>query len=329
MSRDVSVFGRIGVLMGGYSSERKISLKSGRAIYEALKSQGYDVVALDITDREESRITDFIAEANINIAFIALHGHLGEDGAIQAILEKLAIPYTGSDPKANHCAFDKSLTQKILKRNDILIPECVLLSKDDQNAATVIRSAWDFSPTVIKPACEGSSIGIEIVHDKDELECALERAWDYGPHVLFEQYIPGRECTVSILRDQSLPVVEICPKRDFFDFTAKYEVGQTHYIVPAQFSKNVTLDLQQTAYRAHIALGCKDFSRVDFILSEDDRPYVLELNTIPGFTQTSLLPKAALAAGISFNQLCHQLVEYAYAKKKKENHSTQDSITSR
>ncbi|MCK5081423.1 MAG: D-alanine--D-alanine ligase [Candidatus Omnitrophica bacterium] len=315
-------FGRVGVLMGGVSSEREISLKSGKAITEALLRQGCDIIALDILDGEYKKIRSVIEEAGIDAAFIALHGHLGEDGTIQSILEEMSIPYTGSGIEASRLAIDKALAQNLFKKNNINVPSYVTLSRDDQlDIDAVVRQLGGF-PVVVKPACEGSSIGIHLAMTPQELRSAITCAREFGPKVLLERYIEGKELTVGILGQEALPVVEICPKRKFFDYEAKYTKGMTDYIVPAGIPEDVSRDLKRTALCAHHVLGCADFSRVDFILDRDQAHYVLEVNTIPGFTSMSLLPKAAFAQGISFDQLCFQLMELAHGKKKEIKDTT-------
>lgn len=316
MKNDREQWGRIGVLMGGYSSEREISLKSGRAIYEALKAQECDVIPVDIKEEDEEKILNLILESKIDLAFIALHGQLGEDGRIQSILEKAHIPYTGSGVKASRLALNKIESQNIFKKNDINVPAYVTLSRNNSvDLDAIIDELGDF-PLVVKPSHEGSSIGITIVTQKEQWPKALDLAWSYASDILVERYIQGREVTVGILDQTALPVVEICPHREFFDFTAKYEKGVTDYIVPAPMPHNQTVVLQDLALKSHRILGCSDFSRVDFILDENWVPYVLEVNTIPGFTATSLLPKAAAEAGIPFDELVFRLTELAYGKKK-------------
>jgi len=309
--------GRIGVLMGGYSSERAISLKSGKAIYDAFKKGGYNVVPLDITDRERNKILSLILDAKIDVAFIALHGCLGEDGAIQSILEEADIVYTGSGIAASRLVINKILTQNLLKKNNISVPSYVTLSRSDGRPIERIVEQLNVYPLVVKPASEGSSIGISIVQREEELKTALETAWQYDQELLIDKYIQGRELTVGIVGNKTLPVLEICPKRKFFDYEAKYHKGMTEYIVPAQIPDDVAQSLQSSAMKAHNLLGCAGFSRVDFMLGEDMSPYMLELNTIPGFTATSLLPKAAAAIGLTFEKLCITIIELAYAEKKK------------
>jgi D-alanine-D-alanine ligase len=283
---------------------------------EALQGGGYDVVPIDIVQTREEEITSLISKNNIDIAFIALHGRLGEDGTIQSILENLFIPYTGSGVQASRLAINKVLTQTLLKNNGIAVPANVILDKEDSpSTESILKNIGDL-PWVVKPACEGSSIGISLVRNFSEFNSALRKARGYGWQVLIERFIVGRELTIGILEDRPLPIIEICPPQNFFDFTAKYNAGLTEYIIPANLPKELEWTLQEQALKAHRALGCRDISRVDMILAADGQSYILEINTIPGFTSMSLLPKAAKAAGLDFNQLCLKLVELAYGKKK-------------
>lgn len=316
MSVNTEKFGRVGILMGGYSSEREISLKSGKAIFEALKTEGLNVIALDITENDEEKIAAQIKEANLDVAFIALHGRLGEDGAIQTILEKLNIPYPGSGPQASRIALNKILAQNLFKKNNMSVAPYVSLNKNKIFNLKDIADQLKSFPLVVKPACEGSSIGIKLVDDINELGVAVKAAFEFGDEVLIEKFIKGRELTVGILDEAPLPVIEIRAKNAFFDFSAKYQSGTTQYIIPARLDEKKTRVIQDMALKAHNVLGCLDFSRVDVMLSQEGTPYVLEVNTIPGFTSTSLLPKAAKEEGISFNQLCLKLLELAYGKKK-------------
>ncbi len=251
MTQMTEQFGRIGVLMGGVSSERGISLKSGKAITEALLRLGCDVIALDITDGDDEVIESLLKDANIDLAFIALHGALGEDGAIQSILVHANIPYTGSGIEASRLAFNKVLAQNIFKKNGMVIPSYVTLLKGDQLHRDAVIGELGGFPIIVKPACEGSSIGIHLVNSKEDLNDAVECARQYDDTILLEQYIKGKELTVSILGQEALPVVEICPKRDFFDFEAKYTKGMTEYIVPAGISESIACELQRAALKAH------------------------------------------------------------------------------
>lgn len=315
MEKSIKSFGHIGVLMGGYSSEREISLKSGQAVFTALREAGCRVSALDIALQEEEKIFQFIKEAKIDVAFIALHGRLGEDGAIQSILERAGIPYPGSRVEASRLAINKAKTQEILKEKNIPVAEHISLVDPSQiDIDAIVRSLG--LPVVVKPSCEGSSIGISFVQQKEQLAVALAAAFSYGNEVLVERTISGKELTVGILDQKPLPVIEICPKNDFFDFTSKYQSGMTEYKIPAQISPEETNRAQSIAMAAHKAVGCEDFSRVDLILGKQGSLFVLEINTIPGFTATSLLPKAARAEGIDFKDLCLTLIRLAYEKKK-------------
>lgn len=304
-------FGRIGVLMGGPSSEREISLKSGNAAFEALKNAGYDAVAMDAVGNIEEKILS----EGISVAFIALHGRFGEDGAIQSILEKMGIPYTGSGPEASAKALDKEASRRIFKNNGIFVPNCTILYRNYSVDKFIDDVALKF-PLVVKPACEGSSIGLSIVDNKKDLASAIAQAFHYDEKVLVEEYIPGKEITVGILEDKPLPVIQIVPKNKYYDFHAKYTKGMTEYVVPAKIDEKEYKAAQKAGLDAHLVLGCSGFSRVDMIIDQGHRPVVLEVNTIPGLTETSLLPKAAAACGINFTQLCEKLIGLAYEKNK-------------
>lgn len=319
---DVKQLGRVGILMGGYSSERDISLKSGKAVLKALQEEGLSCVPLDIRHQEIDKIKESIREARIDLAFITLHGKLGEDGIIQSILEQCDIPYTGSGVKASQIAINKIQTQKLLQENSIAIASCLTVHKGDgENVIQQIEKKLNY-PVVVKPPCEGSSIGISLAKDNVSLQKALDTAWEYAPEILVEQYIKGRELTVGILADTALPIVEIIHQGGFFDFQAKYQSQTTQYIVPAPLTVCLAQEIRKTALQTHHILGCEDLSRIDFILGEDERYYVLEVNTIPGFTSSSLLPKAANETGIHFNQLCLKLIYCAYGKKKTNKNIT-------
>ncbi|MDP8265987.1 MAG: D-alanine--D-alanine ligase [Candidatus Aceula meridiana] len=304
---------RIGVIMGGYSSEREISLKSGRAVVEALANGGYQVVEIDVISDQDQEISDQINQAQIDLAFVALHGHLGEDGRIQEIFEKNNIPYTGSGVEANRIAINKVLTYQQLEEAGICIPPYAVVQKG-QEWQQAIKNKLSL-PLVVKPCSEGSSIGITLVFKEENLADAVDVAFQYDDMILIERYIPGKELTVGILENKLLPVVEIRPKKEFFDFAAKYQSGMTDYVVPAPIESELTKQVQDIGLCVHKVMGCRHFSRVDIILDEKNIPYVLEINTIPGFTATSLLPKAAKAEGIDFTSLCLIIVELAYGTK--------------
>ncbi len=313
-------FGHIGVLLGGYSSEREISLKSGKAVYDALEEAGHHVSKIDIVSREDD-IGQMIQAAGIDVAFIALHGALGEDGTIQSLLEMAGVPYTGSGVDASRIAINKISTQNVLRKKNFPVPIFTTVFQEDSMDEDALLTRVDGMPVVVKPAAEGSSLGVTIVHKRENFKKAVMEAFRYGSPILVDHYIQGRELTVGILSDEPLPVVEIRPTHDFFDFTAKYQKGLTDYLVPAPLSAEITTKVQQMALAAYEAVGCRDFSRVDVILDRKMNPYILEINTIPGFTATSLLPMAAQEAGYNFTQLCEKIIALAYEKKKQAKHS--------
>lgn len=294
--------GRIGVLMGGSSSERKISLKSGQAVYQALKEQNPEVVPLDIRNNSLKKIK----QAKISFAFIALHGKFGEDGTIQRILESLHIPYTGSGVIASSLCLDKIASRRIFEHHSIPVPKYDILNRKYRKR--YIKELDLEFPIVVKPSTQGSSIGVTFVDKTWQLKQALILAFNYDDTIIIEKYIPGREITVGILEDRPLPVVEIVPKKRFFDFQAKYEEGKSDYVVPAKLPQRHYKKAQEIALLAHQALGCRVFSRVDMILNKGT-PFVLEVNSIPGLTSRSLLPMAAQVEGISFGQLCLKIVQ--------------------
>lgn len=307
-------FGKIGVLMGGPSTEREISLKSGKAVYDSLKELGLDVIVIDIKTDDVKQNSFLMKSKKIDCAFIALHGRFGEDGQIQTILDRLKIPYTGSGSKASMLAMDKIASRKIFEEHGLNVPRYMILEKSSFNSNQVVYSQLHL-PWVIKPATHGSSIGLTIIDKREDLDRALELAFGFDERVLIEEYIEGRELTVGILEERALSIIEICPKKRFFDFQAKYEHGMTQYIVPAQLDREITHQVQEMALLAHKLLGCLGFSRVDMMLNRRNIPFVLEINTIPGLTSTSLLPKAARVEGIDFAQLCLRLLKLAYEKK--------------
>ncbi len=316
---DYKEFGRVGVLMGGCSSEREISLKSGKAIVHALQEAGCDVSAVELNSFDDSVNQRILREARIDIGFIALHGVYGEDGQIQGLLEKMRIPYIGSGVEASRIAIDKIQTQTRLAKNGISIPEFCVVRRGDGLRLEQVYDMLDRGLVVVKPACEGSSIGIHIVQDRDQLEPAMTQAFEYGPQVLIERYISGRELTSGILGEEALPVVEIRPKTGFFDFQAKYQKGMTEYIVPAQIGPELSREVQGIALQVFKTIGCCDLARIDFIIDQEQRPFVLEVNTIPGFTATSLLPMAAQVIGCDFQNLCLRLLKLAAGRRLNTN----------
>jgi len=296
--------GKIGILAGGPSNEREISLKSGKAVYEALIKEGCDAILIDV----KNDIYDIIAERAVDIAFIALHGRFGEDGTVQGILEGMGVPYTGSGVEASRLAIDKIATKDVFKKHGIPVPGYAVFEKNGFSAKPSHLMKW---PVVVKPQFEGSSIGLSIVTDDGSLKTAVDKALGYGDKVLVEEYISGRELTVGILGDKALPVIEIVTSQGIYDFEAKYKDPATRYLVPAPIDDNSAKLAGELGVKSHRALGCRSFSRVDMMMDRAGKIFVLEVNTIPGMTERSLLPKAAGAAGIGFGALCIKLLEDA------------------
>ncbi len=308
--------------MGGWSSERPISLRSGNAVIAGLKETGCDPVPLDLKD--SMTVREEIERAGLDAAFIALHGHFGEDGGIQTLLDKLGIPYTGSSAEASRRAMNKGIFRKIVTEAGIRMPAGIALRSESGKwkveSGNFVDIHYPLStihypfPWVVKPSLEGSSIGVSIVDSEQELPKAVENAARYSPSVMIEEYIKGKEITVGILQEQSLPPIEIVPKNRFYDYESKYG-GGTEYLIPARISDSQNREAGKIGLAVHQLIGCRSFSRVDMILGKDEELYVLEVNTIPGLTDKSLLPKAAAAAGISFKELCVKILESALAAK--------------
>lgn len=312
---EIKDFGRVGVLMGGPSSERGISLKSGKAVLSALLESRVDALGIDITTDNAEENIRLLQSYNLNSVFIALHGRFGEDGSIQEILEKINLPYTASGVASSRLAMDKISSLKIFKDGGLCVPKSHFIEKSAYRKNRVYKNDLGL-PLVIKPANHGSSIGLSLVEADEGISAAIELAFQFDERIIIEEYISGRELTVGVLDKAALPVIEIVPKNKFFDFEAKYQAGLTDYIIPAHLEAGIAGKVQQTALEAHRLLGCFGCSRTDIILSRDGLPYVLEVNTIPGMTATSLLPKAAKIIGIDFNQLCIKLLELGYEKAK-------------
>lgn len=291
----------VAVLKGGISSEREVSLRSGLAISQGLREAGYTVTEIDVVQN------DVVFPSSIDAVFVALHGAFGEDGGVQQVLADMNLPYTGSDVASCRIAFDKVLTRNCLSAAGIPVPAGDIFEAIDPPPAPT-RSL----PLVVKPPCEGSSMGCHLVFEDADWNAAFLDAARYSKTVLVEEYIPGRELTVGLVGDQVLPVVEIKTATQWYDFEAKYVTGETQYQVPAILTDMQTKQLQTLALETFRALGARGFGRVDFRLSPAGNPYVLEFNSIPGFTPTSLLPKAAQAAGIGFSELCATIMELAH-----------------
>jgi len=298
----------VGVMMGGCSSEREISLRSGQAVCEALRTAGWNAVPLRVEQETEEEVRTLVETTPVDVVFVAMHGGFGEDGRLQNILDRLRLPYTGPGADSSRLAMDKVASRAVFRKAGLKVPKTRILTRQRR----WFWRLWPLRyPVVVKPAGQGSSIGVFFVEKAVDLARAVEDAFRYNSTVLIEDFIRGREVTVSVLNGRALPIVEIIPKKTFFDFQAKYEKGMTDYVVPAPLDPGVALRIQRDAVIAFNALKCRHLSRVDMILGPDHTPYILEVNTIPGMTQTSLFPKAARAAGMEFDRVCDYLVELA------------------
>lgn len=327
---------RVVVLSGGTSAERAVSLRSGRKIVGALDPERYDAAAVDLASLSGSRSAEMArlllaspGEQNdsadegaspdglADVVFVALHGGSGENGTVQGMLELLGIPYSGSGVMASALAMDKIMSKKIFERDGIRTPNWVPLRARDRKAGA--RKVLDSVglPCVMKPACEGSTIGVTVVRREDELPGALHKAAEYGPYLLAEEFIEGVEISGPVLGNddaEALPLVEIVPASGFYDYEAKYTPGATEEIIPARIPAEQADSARELTLAAHHALGCRGFSRVDMIAGRDG-VYVLEVNSIPGLTDTSILPRSAEAAGISFPQLVDRIIELALEER--------------
>lgn len=305
---------RVAVLYGGSSDERTVSLTSGEQVNKALVGEGIKADLIDTQDGREA-LGKLIA-GDYDVAFIALHGKGGEDGTIQGALETLKIPYTGSGVAASAVAMDKARSKASYGLAGLDIAKSVTLAHPGDMSAEQIVAAVG-QKCVVKPCGDGSSVGMSIVHEAAELPHALEVAFACGQTVMVESYVTGTEVTVAVLGNddpQPLPVIEIVPHAEFYDFEVKYSANGAEHIIPARLDPQVYERVQQASVRAHKALGCRGVSRSDFIITADGTPVILETNTIPGMTPTSLLPDAASKAGMSFAQVCVRLLELALEK---------------
>lgn len=293
---------KIAVLMGGPGSEREVSLASGNAVLNALLGLGLDAVAVDVTRKQID------LPAGTDLAFNVIHGTFGEDGELQAALEKLGVPYTGAGVASSHTAFDKNLAKAAFLAAGVPTPRAEILDRSNGPRLPSFPA-----PFVVKPPREGSSVGVKIVHDLADAGAAIAEAARYGNDILIEEFVAGMELTVAILDDGALPIVHIAPPGGVYDMASKYPwlsgAQGSEYFCPADLDLETTMAVQAAALAAHRSLGIEIYSRVDVLLDSQNRPYVLEANTIPGMTETSLLPKAAAAAGIPFPELCKTIAE--------------------
>ncbi len=311
---------KIAVLCGGDSPEREVSLQTGEAVAAALDARGHTVRLIDI----RGRTLEELDGVRCDLAFLAMHGEFGEDGQIQLLLEARGIPYTGSGVEASRLAMDKIAAKRAFLEKGIPTPEYVVLEADDPNEIarrSVVRMGF---PQVIKPANGGSSIGVALARCVPEAFQALAACFELDRRAVIERRIRGRELTVGILGTRTLPIIELRYPGLFFDQYAKYTKGVTEHVINPGLPENVDAAVRSTAFAAHLALGCRDISRVDLILDEFNIPYVLEINTIPGMTATSLVPDAARAAGIEFGELCETIARYALRRAKRQRHVEQE-----
>lgn len=293
--------------MGGTSAEREISLKTGKAIYAALRRRGYQASTIDV----DASLPWVLKKKKIDVAFLALHGPGGEDGTVQGMLDVLGIPYTGSGVRASAVGMDKAMTKALVEREGVPVAFGMCLQKGEK-AGPPKKLKW---PLVVKPVDQGSTVGVSIVYNLAQWKTALRRAWRQGSAVLAESYIDGREIAVSVLDGKALPTVEILAPEGFYDFAAKYIKSETRYLCPAPLTKRQDRQVKEWAVRSYQALGCKGAARVDFRINVAGRPFFLEINTIPGMTERSLLPMAAAQARISYEALTERILKSAFKRK--------------
>src|SRR5256714_7179589 len=291
---------KVAVLMGGPGSERNVSLATGRGVSKALRSLGIDVDDVDVRDE------NFPLANDVDLACITIHGTVGEDGQIQKILEDRGVPYTGDGVEESRIAFDKILSKKKFLEHNVVTPESEVIDAGEHPKMS--------TPLVVKPARQGSTVGIVIVKNKNEIDSAIKEATKYDRKLLIEKFVSGRELTIGILGDQALPILEIIPRGGFYDFNNKYPFlnpqagGGAEHVCPANIDAGKTKEIQELALRAFRSASLQVYARVDAILSDNGQPYILEINTIPGMTEASLLPEAAAAAGIDYANLCARII---------------------
>ncbi len=309
MATDQSLPKKIAVLMGGPGSERDVSLATGRGVSEALRSLGPEVVDVDVHDEH------FALPKDVDLAFITIHGTFGEDGQLQQILEERGVPYTGDGVEPSRAAFDKILSKEKFREHNVVTPEWEVIEVGQRPTISV--------PLVVKPARQGSTVGVVIVKNANELDSAMAEAGKYDQKLLIEKFVSGRELTIGVLGDQALPILEIIPKGGFYDFNNKYPFlnpqggGGAEHVCPAKIDPNKTKQIQEQALHAFRALGLVVYGRVDVLLPDSGEPFVLEVNTIPGMTKASLLPEAAAAAGINYVDLCARIIALSRARAER------------
>jgi len=302
---------RVGVVMGGSSGEREVSLRSGAAVAKALEARGHDVVRLALGDGFGAEIGQTLQHAQLDVAFLALHGRLGEDGCVQGLLELLRIPYTGSSVLASALAMDKLKAKEMFRLHNVPTPAYYTVDENQDMAdLEAIHGSFGF-PVIVKPRGEGSSLGITKAHNLPELARALDAAFVHDDAALVERFIAGTEVNVAVLDGRVLGAIEIVPKGGIYDYEAKYTPGMTEYFMPARLPPTRYRGVLNLADRAVRALGCTGAARVDLLVTSSENEYVLEVNTLPGMTETSLLPKIAAGAGYDFGRLCEAMLDGA------------------
>jgi len=304
---------KVAVLTGGIGSERQISIQSGECVSEALKEAGFNVLTADV--RPDN--LDILKDSSIDVFFPALHGVFGEDGQLQQILHNKSLVYTGSGPTASKLAFDKMAGKKLFAKAGVATPPAIEFNAETDIEQLESRLQYLADEYVVKPIRQGSSVGVRIIDEKQEAIGAARETLEKFGDCMIEKFIPGKEITVSILEDEALPIIEIISQTGFYDYQAKYIDEQTEYLFDTIRDPAVTAQIVQAAMDCFYVLGCRNFARVDFMLSDKEIAYVLELNTIPGFTTHSLLPKAAAKAGFTMSNVCSKIVEAAYSPLQK------------
>lgn len=301
---------RVGVIMGGSSGEREVSLRSGAAVAEALEARGHDVVRILLGDSFGAEVGMTLQNAGIDVAFLALHGRRGEDGCVQGLLELAQIPYTGSSVLASALAMDKLKAKELFRLHNVPTPPYYIASTDDLSDLEALHGSFGF-PVIVKPRGEGSSLGVSKVTSFGELAPALKLAFEYDDAAIVERFVVGTEINVGILDGRVLGAIEIAPKNGLYDYEAKYTPGMTEYFMPARLPPARYRGVLNLADRAARALGCTGALRVDLLVTSGENEYVLEVNTLPGMTPTSLLPKIAAGSGYDFGRLCESILDGA------------------
>jgi D-alanine-D-alanine ligase len=300
---------RVGVLMGGFSAEREVSLRTGEGVAAALESRGYDVALLD-WGPDSAELSELVRGAHVDAVFVALHGRGGEDGCVQGMLEVLGVPYTGSGVLASALAMDKLKAKELFRLHNVPTPPYYVAGREDLEHLEQVHGSFGF-PAIVKPRREGSSIGLAKVANLLELHAAVERALEYDEHALVERFVKAMEVHVGILDGRVLGAIEVAPKSGLYDYAAKYTAGLTEYVCPPRLHATRLRGVTNLAERAARALACSGACRVDLLVTEGENEYVLEVNTLPGMTATSLLPKIAAAAGVDYPHLCEAILRGA------------------